>query len=149
MERRVRNPAVLARAVALVATGALIVQLLGMSTPEPQSVTVWRFYRALPGFEQEFTSLFRKNTYRVLQAQLAGGEILDLQLYTPAAAAGTGVNWTLLLSIRYTPRNGAPPTPSDSLVQALFRDRAAYELEKIAEVRLLDAQWEVSPRPLP
>lgn len=143
-ERALRDPSALARGVAVLATLALLIP-----TSAPPSETVWRFYRAQPGYERQFTSLFLKNTYPVLQAQLAEGDIQDLQLYTPSGVTGTDTNWTLFVSIRYVPHGGGVPLPSDSLVQRLFNDRATYDLETIAEAQLVDAQWEVNPRRLP
>lgn len=85
----------------------------------------------------------------MLQAQLAAGELLDLQLYTPMTGTGTDTNRTLLVSIQYVARGGQMPLPTEARLRQLFSDRATYELEKVAEAKLLDAQWDVHPRRLP
>lgn len=149
LARAVGDPSALAGGVAALAAFALLLQWRGTSIGAAPAETVWRFYRAQPGYERQFTSLFLKNTYPVLQAQIEEGDLLDLQLYTPSAVNGIDTNWTLFVSIRYVPRGRGVPLPNDSIVQRLFRDRATYDLEKVAEAKLVDAQWEVNPRRLP
>jgi hypothetical protein len=144
-----RDPSVLARALVVVAAGALLLHWLFIPVPVSSSQTVLRFYRAQPGFEGQFTTLFRKNTYRLLEAQLAAGDIEALQLFMPSTVADGNINWTLFVSIQYVARDGAPPAASDALIQDVFGQRATYDLEKIAEAKLLDAQWDVRMGRLP
>ena len=114
----------------------------------PDTVMVWRHYRALPGKEQQFVALFMKNTYRVLEDQQALGQISGLHVYRYTGnVAGPG-EWTLTVSMRYLKAAGSVPSPSAEAIRRLFADQGTYELEKLAESQLVDAQWDVFPEDL-
>jgi hypothetical protein len=138
---------VVAAAVALGAFGRLYP--LRAQAPAGQSAakaerTAWYFYRVKWGFQEEFVTLFQRNHYPVLQAQVKTGRMTAVRTFVPAYHGDGRADWTFAVAITF--RDIAAMTgPSDEaeIIRRLYPDRARFDKEEQRRFEILDAHWDV------
>jgi hypothetical protein len=144
MPRRERNLKLVVPGLIPVVVGAALlayVEARARGTPPTYSVN-WRFYRAVPGFEDEFLRLFVQNRSAVLTAAVDRRRIRSVRFYKQDAASAGQTNWTAAVAVEYLTSAGAPQAPTDEDVRRAFPDRVRYEANTTRERRLVDAEWQ-------
>ncbi len=106
--------------------------------------TAWYFYRVKWGFQDEFVTLFQRNHYPVLQAQMKTGRITAVRTFVPTYHGDGRADWTFAVAITF--RDIAAMTgPSDEaeIIRRLYPDRARFDKEEQRRFEILDAHWDV------
>src|SRR5437763_17145782 len=79
----------------------------GAQAPAPQSganpqKTVWYFYRAEWGFQDEFQTLFARTQLPVLRDESKAGRIVTVKTFVPTYHGDGRADWTFAVAIAYT-----------------------------------------------
>jgi hypothetical protein len=144
---RIFSVPVLAAVTALAAFGSP--DPLRAQAPAGQSAaraerTAWYFYRVKWGFQEEFVTLFQRNHYPVLQAQVKTGRMTAVRTFVPTYHGDGRADWTFAVAITF--RDSAAMTgPSDEaeIIRRLYPDRARFDKEEQRRFEILDAHWDV------
>ena len=141
----------------LMAAGAAVLMAGGLAgaaaaraqAPAAQSAsqserTVWYFYRVKWGFQEEFVSLFRKNHYPVLQAQVKSGRMTSVRTFVPTYHGDGRADWTFAVAITFKDTAAMnAPSGEDEIVRKLFPDQNTFRKEEQRRFEILDAHWDV------
>jgi hypothetical protein len=106
-----------------------------------QPFTVEYYYRIKWGYEDEWMSLYQKNHWPILMAEMENGDILDVNLRRPRNLAPESHRWDVRVTITFkniliphgmTDRNREP------IAARLYPDRELFEEEEKRRFELLD-----------
>ena len=89
-------------------------------------------------------TLFQRNHYPVLQAQVKTGRITAVRTFVPSYHGDGRADWTFAVAITF--RDSAAMTgPSDEaeIIRRLYPDRARFDKEEQRRFEILDAHWDV------
>ncbi len=133
----------------------LVAATLGLSGPHAraqapmaqaggkQERTVWYFYRVKWGFQDEFVSLFRRNHYPVLKAQMPS-RITAVRVLVPTYHGDGRADWTFAVAITYKDTAAMTgPSGEDAIVKKLYPDQEKFRKEEQRRFEILDAHWDV------
>ena len=108
-----------------------------------QGVTVWYFYKVRWGFQDEFLTLFRRNHYPVLQAQL-GDRLTAIETFEPKYHGDGRADWTFVVSLTFRDMEGLTgPSREAEIARRLFPDQELFKREEQRRFELIDAHWDV------
>ena len=103
------------------------------------------YYKVKWGAQAEFESLFFRNYYPVLEAQIAEGKrITGAEIYRPTYHGDGRADWTFLVLVTYKNADASVESSHDeAIVKRLFPDQEKYKKEEARRFELLDAHWDV------
>jgi len=145
-ERSIRTILGLAGAVACLVLTPLPSPAVRAQAPMVQSAgaerTVWYFYRVKWGFQDEFVSLFRKNHYPVLKAQIPS-RIVTVRTFVPTYHGDGRADWTFAVAITYKDTAAMTGPSNDAeIIRKLYPDQATFRREEQRRFEILDAHWD-------
>jgi len=103
------------------------------------------YYKVKWGGQAEFESLFFRNYYPVLQAQIAEGKRLTgAEIYRPTYHGDGRADWTFMVLVTYKNAEASVESSHDeAIIRRLFPDQEKYKKEEARRFELLDAHWDV------
>jgi hypothetical protein len=108
-----------------------------------QEQTVWYFYKVRWGFQDEFLTLFRRNHYPVLKAQL-GDRITAIGTFEPKFHGDGRADWTFAVSLTFKDAASVfRPSGENEIAKRLFPDQERFKAEERRRFEILDAHWDV------
>ena len=122
---------------------------LGAQAPARQTAasaerTVWYFYTAKWGFQDEFLDLFQKNHYPVLRDQMKGGRIASVRTFVPTYHGDGRADWTFAVAITYRDTAAMTgPAGEAEIIARLYPDQATFRREELRRFEVLNAHWDV------
>ena len=106
--------------------------------------TVWYFYKVKWGFQDEFVTLFNRNHYPVLLAQVKSGRLASVRTFVPTYHGDGRADWTFAVAITYRDTAAMTgPSGEDEIVKRLYPDADRFRKEEQRRFELLDAHWDV------
>ena len=142
--RSLTAAALLVTSVAVTAAVAVRAQAPAAQSGLRTERTVWYFYRVKWGYQDEFVSLFRKNHWPVLQAQVKSGRMTSVRTFVPTYHGDGRADWTFAVAITF--RDSAAmtgPSGEEDIVKNLFPDQNTFRKEEQRRFEILDAHWDV------
>ncbi len=103
------------------------------------------YYKVKWGYQEEFESLFFKNHYPVLKAQMGDhGRITSVEVMRPTYHGDGRADWTFLVVITFA-SNAAfvGPNQESAIQMRLYPDQATFQKEERRRFEILDAHWDV------
>ena len=103
------------------------------------------YYKVKWGAQAEFESLFFRNYYPVLEAQIAEGKrITGAEIYRPTYHGDGRADWTFLVVVTYKNAEASVESSHDeAIIRRLFPDQEKYKREEARRFELLEAHWDV------
>jgi hypothetical protein len=106
-------------------------------------VKVAYFYKTRWGAHDEFVTLFERNHWPLLRAQLAAGRYLSVKRYSPRFHGDGRADWDILVTITYRDWAAIEEHTDAEIAQRLFPDQERYKAEERRRFELLEAHWDV------
>ena len=131
--------------VLLIAAGmALRAQAPAAQSGSRAERTAWYFYRVKWGYQEEFVSLFRKNHWPVLQAQVKSGRLNSVRTFVPTYHGDGRADWTFAVAITFKDTAAMMgPSGEEEIVRKLYPDQNTFKKEEQRRFEILDAHWDV------
>ena len=103
------------------------------------------YYKVKWGAQAEFESLFFKNYYPLLQAQITEGRrVTGAEVYRPTHHGDGRADWTFLVVVTYKNAEASVESSHDeAIIKRLFPEQEKYKKEEARRFELLDAHWDV------
>lgn len=112
--------------------------------PGEEPVTAAYFYKVKWGHQEEFLSLYRRNHYPVLKAQIESGRLLDVKAYTPRFHGEGRSDWTFMTVLVFKNWQAmADREAEQEAIRRLYPDREKFLREEQRRFELLEAHWDV------
>jgi hypothetical protein len=121
-----------------------------MATPNDASVIVEYYYKVKWGHQDEFLSLFRKNHYPLLKAQVDSGRLLQFHAYEPRFHGDGRHDWTFMTVLIFKNWQAFGDSGGTAaLIEKLYPDQATYKREEQRRFEILEAHWDVPLKTVP
>ena len=101
------------------------------------------FYKTKWGHHDEWVSLFLKNHWPILRAQMAEGRYTSVRMVTPRFHGDGLAGWDVMVSITYKDWGSIAEHADAGLVTRLYPDQATFRAEEARRFEILEAHWDV------
>jgi hypothetical protein len=112
-------------------------------------VIVEYYYKVKWGYQDEFISLFKKNHYPLLAAQVESGRLIKFEAYEPRFHGDGRADWTFMTILVFKSWQTFGSRTSKELVKRLYPDQIKYQKEEQRRFELVEVHWDVPLSPVP